>query len=123
MRKFVAILLCVIVAFAAIGDRIRLDKTLLRISVVHGEPHGEIVDQVRLLVGYVPVGRKGPPTLGNIFLIRPKPNTTHDFIVPPQQRIGVFAFHSGLDPASQIVQLRRGELREITLVMSVAHSD
>jgi hypothetical protein len=120
MKKVAVLALCLLALAATIRGMGMgpVTPATLEISVRLIDDGPNVTTQFQKYVGFVPEGRSGTPTLGNIQIIRPNAENENVFEVPPNKDIGVFILSSGVPPFQSIVNVSAGQHRRHDVVLN-----
>ncbi|MEP6021477.1 MAG: hypothetical protein ABJ251_23640 [Paracoccaceae bacterium] len=102
MRNLIALLILMWVlalGIQSIGSR----PSTLELSVILADGGEDVTDQFRRYVGFVPDGRSGQPTLGNIKIINSIEGHDAIYEVPPNRRIGIFVLSRSGPPFESVI--------------------
>jgi hypothetical protein len=105
MKKLAALLVLMLI-LASIIQGISSRPSTLELSVTLADGGEDVTDQFRRYVGFVPDGRSGPPTLGNIQIIMPVEGHDAIYEVPPNRRIGIFVLSRSVPPFGSVITVK-----------------
>lgn len=107
MKKIAGFVFCLLVLALVIrGTGFGPGTLEIRIKLVEGGP--DLTAQFRKYVGFVPDGKTGVPTLGNIQNVRPSAEDDTIYEVPSDRDIGIFVLSPGVPAFQSIVRADAG---------------
>jgi hypothetical protein len=122
MKKMVLIVICFFALTATLREMGQETTTVeVRVRLVDAGP--DATSLFRLYVGFVPDGKSGKPTLGNIRPIEPTAEDETVFEVPPNRIIGIFALSEGVPPFQSTIMSSKGQhlIHEFVLDAGIVH--